>query len=275
MSLQLAWILPVASTKPKKCLRYTLNPSILDLHYKLFIWQSHANEPHPTIPPKRKTVIHITELGYNQSPKPPVALLSGNVISTIHFKNCFIVSKLCYNGDTSKQKKGTKTMNDQEKQTQEFTDGEMVDERAPIVIEADNRNKNYLFEFEDDLTKQNIDKETIHTYVSSIEFYLIQYLTYDGKIISMEDGANTGRIDDFLSEFFLHKCMWASVKTLKEYLVSLDLFYQSMAKHQHISEEDAKQVTDYLTSHKDPLIDRYTNYNDDPESLDHHWELFI
>lgn len=34
-------------------------------------------------------------------------------------------------------------MNDQEKQTQEFTDGEMVDERAPIVIEADNRNKNY------------------------------------------------------------------------------------------------------------------------------------
>ena len=63
------------------------------------------------------------------------------------------------------------------------------------------------------LTEKGLEKKTIKKHLSNIDLYLNSFLNYY-EVETMEVGIN--RIDSFLGDWFVRKCMWSSKNSIKE-----------------------------------------------------------
>ena len=96
-------------------------------------------------------------------------------------------------------------------------------------------NDSLLELFEKDM--EGLSPKTIRRHLSNVDFYINEFLLY-ADALPMEYGL--GKIDEFLGEFFIRKCMWSTPATIKGTAASIKKFYKCMLDHGKIEKGDYK-----------------------------------
>lgn len=96
----------------------------------------------------------------------------------------------------------------------------------------------------------NLSSKTIRRHLSNVNFYINDYLLLEDAL-TFEYG--TGRIDMFLGNFFIRKCMWSTPETIKSTAASIKKFYKCMLKHGKIDQDDY----DYLCNEIKDLMPQW------------------
>ncbi|HJD14357.1 MAG TPA: hypothetical protein IAA03_11320 [Candidatus Ruminococcus avistercoris] len=96
-------------------------------------------------------------------------------------------------------------------------------------------NDSLLELFEKDM--EGLSPKTIRRHLSNVDFYINEFLLY-ADALPMEYGL--GKIDEFLGEFFIRKCMWSTPATIKSTAASIKKFYKCMLDHGKIEKGDYK-----------------------------------
>lgn len=104
--------------------------------------------------------------------------------------------------------------------------------------------------FADDMEKQNLSEKTINQHVSNVNFYINSYLLQD-EALTMDYGVY--RVDEFLGNFFIRKCMWSTPATIKSTATGIKKFYKCMLEHGRIR----KAGYDFLCSVIKDGMDRW------------------
>lgn len=121
-------------------------------------------------------------------------------------------------------------------------------------------NKKYIMEFEEWLKKKNLTPKTIKNHVSNVELYIEDFLNYYDAS-SMEEGCY--RIEDFLGDWYIRKCMWSTAGNLKTTAASIKKFYQCMLKLGHIDQEHYDELQSTIKDNMDIWIEEIEEYNSD------------
>lgn len=108
-----------------------------------------------------------------------------------------------------------------------------------VCNQTDNekRNEAFMGEFREYIG--NLSLKTINTHSMNIDLFLNNYL-YQYEEMQMEDGKEY--ISGFMFEFFIPKCMWSSVATVKSTAASIKKFYKCMEEKGHVSQGYSKEV---------------------------------
>ena len=96
-------------------------------------------------------------------------------------------------------------------------------------------NVRLLNEFEVWMKSSGLSENTINNHLSSIDFYLNEYLLYEDAT-EAKDGI--GSVGMFLGFWFIRKAMWASQSSIKGNATSLKKFYTFMHEKGLIDKED-------------------------------------
>lgn len=127
------------------------------------------------------------------------------------------------------------------------------------------RNNIFLGEFESWLNERRLSSRTIRNHLSNVDLFLNDYLNYS-EVEKMEDGCAS--IDMFM-DWFMRKCTWSSVSSIKSTASSIKKFYQCMCDVNHISKEDYKIVCENIKENIDCWISEMQEY--DEEIFDNVW----
>ena len=87
------------------------------------------------------------------------------------------------------------------------------------------KNSEYLNLFEQALVDDGLKDSTIKRHLSTIDFYINDFLLYE-EPLTMDYGI--GKIDSFLGDFFIRKCMWSTPGNIKSTAASIKRFYKCM-----------------------------------------------
>lgn len=87
------------------------------------------------------------------------------------------------------------------------------------------KNSEYLVLFEQALIADGLKDSTIKRHLSNVDFYINEFLLYE-EPLTMDYGV--GRIDSFLGDFFIRKCMWSTPGNIKSTAASIKKFYKCM-----------------------------------------------
>ena len=131
------------------------------------------------------------------------------------------------------------------------------------------RNEKFLKIFENWLNEQNLVKKTIRKHLDNIDLYINDYLNYY-EVTKMEEGVREAY--SFLSDWFIRKCLWSSVTSIKEMAASIKKFYKCMSEKGYIDNEDYQILCEEIKDNMDEFIETVIEYNDyDGEE----WEEFF
>ena len=131
------------------------------------------------------------------------------------------------------------------------------------------RNEKFLKIFENWLKDQKLVNKTIKKHLNNIDLYINDYLNYY-EVTPMEDGVSM--VYSFLSDWFIRKCMWSSVASIKETAASIKKFYQCMREKNYIKNEDYKFLCQEIKNNMDIFIDSFIEYD---QYEGEEWEEFI
>ena len=131
------------------------------------------------------------------------------------------------------------------------------------------RNEKFLKIFENWLKEQKLVNKTIKKHLNNIDLYINDYLNYY-EVTPMEDGVSM--VYSFLSDWFIRKCMWSSVASIKETAASIKKFYQCMSEKNYIKNEDYKFLCQEIKNNMDIFIDSFIEYD---QYEGEEWEEFI
>ncbi len=134
------------------------------------------------------------------------------------------------------------------------------------------RNEKFLKIFEKWLNNQQLSKKTICKHLSNIDLYINDYLNYY-EVTPMEDGVS--KVYSFLNNWFIRKCMWSSVTSIKETAASIKKFYECMSENGYIKSEDYKFLCKEIKNHMDDFIASFIEYDEYDEYEGEEWEEFI
>ena len=104
-------------------------------------------------------------------------------------------------------------------------------------------NEKYLELFEAELVEKGLSERTIHTHLNNVDFYINTFLLRC-EPLQIDEGCY--RIDDFLGEFFIRKCMWSTPGNIKTTAVSIKKFYACMAEKEIIDKMDYEILCDTI-----------------------------
>ena len=135
--------------------------------------------------------------------------------------------------------------------------------------ENNKRNEKFLKIFENWLNDQKLVNKTIKKHLNNIDLYINDYLNYY-EVTPMEDGVRM--VYSFLSDWFIRKCMWSSVASIKETAASIKKFYHCMNENNYINNEDYKFLCEEIKNHMDEFIDSFIEYD---QCEGEEWEEFI
>ena len=131
------------------------------------------------------------------------------------------------------------------------------------------RNKKFLKMFEKWLNEQKLVEKTIRKHINNIDLYINDYLNYY-ETIKMEDGVR--KVYSFLNDWFIRKCLWSSITSIKETAASIKKFYQCMNELEYIKNEDYKFLCQEIKNHMPEFIESFIEYD---QYEDEEWEEFI
>ena len=127
------------------------------------------------------------------------------------------------------------------------------------------RNKKFINEFEKWLIAQKLGNKTIRKHLNNIDLFINDYVNYY-EVTKMEDGISSAY--SFLNDWFIRKCAWSSVTSIKETAASIKKFYQCMSEKGYVSSEDYKFLCRMIKDNMDNFIDSFMEYEEG-------WEEFI
>lgn len=135
---------------------------------------------------------------------------------------------------------------------------EDIDEYVVRIKGLKTRNDAYIEEFEKSMRMAGLSDATVRRHVDNVEFFLNFYAA-DRYEVDAEGAADY--IGAFLGDYFIYKCMWSSVKTLKQNITSIKKFYQFMASEDLVPQETYKRLCDTIKDEKDEWIGRMEEYD--------------
>ncbi len=119
-------------------------------------------------------------------------------------------------------------------------------------------NQKLLELFKHWLNAQNLSNKTIHNHLFNAEFFINKYLL-DYQFVAPIEGISL--IEDFMEDFFVRKCMWSNVSSIKSTAASLKKFYQCLAENGKMSDKDLNSVKEIIKDNMDFWIENVTDYN--------------
>ena len=128
------------------------------------------------------------------------------------------------------------------------------------------RNDKFLKIFENWLKKQKLVTKTIKKHLNNADLYINDYLNYY-EVTNMEDGV--GMVFSFLDDWFIRKCLWSSVASIKETAASIKKFYQCMSENGYVKSEDYKALCQEIKNNMDVFINSFIEYENEE------WEDFF
>ena len=109
------------------------------------------------------------------------------------------------------------------------------------------QNSEYLSLFEEDMRKSSLTEKTIRRHLNNADFFINEFLLLADPI-PMDTGMS--RLDSFLGDFFIRKCMWSTPANIKSTAASIKKFYKSMLAHGLI---DSIQYREFADTIKDNM----------------------
>ena len=109
------------------------------------------------------------------------------------------------------------------------------DDYSKACDEIKEKNSGYLALFKQDLIDEGLKDSTIKRHLSNVDFYINDFLLYE-EPLAMEYGM--GRIDSFLGDFFIRKCMWSTPGNIKSTAASIKKFYKHMMERGIVKKKD-------------------------------------
>lgn len=144
---------------------------------------------------------------------------------------------------------------------------ENIEQSEKQVKNNQKRNQKFIDEFENWLKEKKLTPKTINKHIGNIDLFLNDYLNYY-DVSTMEEGIFDAVF--FLKDWFIRKCMWVTVTSIKEMTSSLKKFYQCMSEKNYVSVEDYKEMCSELKNNMDDIfntLERFDNLEED-EDLD-------
>ena len=120
------------------------------------------------------------------------------------------------------------------------------------------RNEKFINEFEEWLREKHLTEKTIKKHINNIYLYLNDFLNYY-EIIQMEKGVY--RVYEFLGDWFIRKCLWASKNSIKENAASIKKFYKCMSIKEYVSIEEYELLCDDLREEMDIYLESLEDYD--------------
>ena len=105
-----------------------------------------------------------------------------------------------------------------------------------IEVKNIKRNKKFLDFFRKNMESEGLSSKTIYKHVNNASFYINTFLLHYDIETKMEDGI--ALIYIFLNDWFIRKCMWASVNSIKETAFSIKKFYKCMMENDYVDKEN-------------------------------------
>lgn len=120
-------------------------------------------------------------------------------------------------------------------------------------------NDELLSLFEDDLTNAGLSSKTIRRHLSNVDFYINEYLLRE-EPLTIEYG--TAKLDTFLGDFFIRKCMWSTPASIKSTAASIKKFYRCMLDHNKLDKKYYDCLCDDIKENLEQWQDECAIYND-------------
>ena len=113
--------------------------------------------------------------------------------------------------------------------------------------------------FEDDLTNAGLSSKTIRRHLSNVDFYINEYLLRE-EPLTIEYG--TAKLDTFLGDFFIRKCMWSTPASIKSTAASIKKFYRCMLDHNKLDKKYYDCLCGDIKENLEQWQDECAIYND-------------
>lgn len=126
------------------------------------------------------------------------------------------------------------------------------------VKENKKRNKKFMKEFNEYLKEKKLTDKTIKKHLSNVDIFINDYLNYY-DVETPEEGINS--VYSFLDGWFIEKCMWATVYTIKETAASIKKFYAYMSEKGYVKEEDYKFLCEELRDNMDIILESLESFD--------------
>ena len=120
-------------------------------------------------------------------------------------------------------------------------------------------NKSLLADFETWLKSSGLSDKTINNHLSNIDFYINEYLLYK-DIIEARDGVDS--VSMFMGYWFIHKAMWASQASMKNYATSLKRFYAFLVEKGLIHKEVLNRLKKTIKEEMSEWLTSLKRYDD-------------
>ena len=109
------------------------------------------------------------------------------------------------------------------------------------------------------LKSSGLSKKTIDNHVSTIDFYINEYLLYE-EATEASDGVHA--VGLFLGYWFIKKAMWASQSSIKGYATSLKKFYTFLQQQDLIAKEDLADLSQTIKQDMPEWLETLERYDD-------------
>ena len=124
------------------------------------------------------------------------------------------------------------------------------------------KNDEYLALFKQALVDDGLKDNTIRRHLSNVDFYINDFLLYE-EPLTMEYGMV--RIDAFLGDFFIRKCMWSTPGNIKSTAASIKKFYKCMLDRGIVKKKDFEFLCSKIKTGMDVWQENCAIYNDPDE----------
>jgi len=146
-----------------------------------------------------------------------------------------------------------------------MTDYEKFENECKKIREE---NKELLSIFTTYLEESGISSKTIRKHISNVDLYINDFLLYY-EPITASDGIPL--INQFLGDFYIHKCMWSTPNNIKTTSTSIKKFYKCMLENNKIEKIDYKWLCTEIKENMDEWQSDCADFNepfDDDDSFD-------
>lgn len=118
-------------------------------------------------------------------------------------------------------------------------------------------NDSYIDRFRRELAPMNPQEISLH--LMNADYFINDYLLGEfGE--SVEGGLD--RISQFLSFDYITGYIWSTPESLRKCAYSIELFYESMAEHEVITDEELRKMNDIIEDNIEKWMDVCRRYND-------------
>ena len=130
------------------------------------------------------------------------------------------------------------------------------------MVKINSENENILDGFYNYLLSCGISERTAIRHYNNIDTYINLYLCYY-EIIDWKEGVKCGKVDVFLSDWFIRKCSWCNVSNMNGMVSSIKKFYKYASDMGYVDKKSVRKLVQFLKNRRDHYVDLVLRYGYD------------